>query len=86
MNDSAASQREAVARLAVALDLPPELAPRPDGLTREEAAWAELAAETQRTVDMVCAQLTEDYLHPALRAAGVPHPDQYHLTLGEPTQ
>lgn len=69
--------------LATHLDLPPELACRlPAPPTRREAALAERQAEVLRIAEKVCAQLTETYLRPALREAGVPDPDRYRFSYG----
>lgn len=79
----AQAREEALRVLATHADLPPELAPTPTTLTRAQQAALHELERAERVVADVCDQLTRVYLRPALAAAGIPHPEQYHLSYGE---
>lgn len=64
-----------ISKLATHLDLPPELliatAPPPSPTQR--------SPERPRVQEETCDLLTTEVLHPALRRAGVPNPEQFRL-------
>lgn len=73
---------DALRALAVHLNLPDELLQQP-GSHHFADCWSGVMPDPGplgRVMDTVGAQLTEEYLRPALRAMGVPHPEQYSLS------
>lgn len=79
--DTEALRIEAIRKMSAGLNLPPELLPPPDGRTRTQVAEAEAGAFVELTLHSLCDQLTERFLHPALREADVPDIERYSIRL-----
>src|SRR5690606_37733878 len=73
-------RRSAVRRIAIGLDIPPEVIVGMGELNHWTAY--QVSADAQKiniapTLQFVCQQLTRKYLRPALKALGVPNYTQY---------